>query len=268
MRIEDATSVLVTGGASGLGEAVVRRFAANGSKVSILDRDVERGKAIASETGASMVPCDVSDDAAVARAVAEAIDRNGIPRVTVICAGIAAGGGLVTFSGDEQFERFDRIFKTNVYGTFSVMRHVARHMITLSPLEFMERGVIVTTASIAAFEGQIDQAVYAASKAAVAGLTLPAARDLCGHGVRVCSIAPGVFDTPISGPSAPLVESLAREIPFPQVRGQPAYFASLVEQIVENVFLNGEVIRLDGALRTPAFRGARPEVGIPRSAPG
>jgi NAD(P)-dependent dehydrogenase (short-subunit alcohol dehydrogenase family) len=261
MRLEEATSVLVTGGASGLGEAVVRSFVAMGARVSILDQDAVRGNAIAAETGASMFACDVRDDTAVERAIKHAIDRSGIPRVTVICAGVAAGGGLMTFSGEEQLERFDRIFKTNVYGTFSVMRHVARQMITLPPLEFMERGVIITTASIAAFEGQIDQTVYASSKAAVVGLTLPAARDLCAHGVRVCSIAPGVFDTPISGPSAPLVESLVREIPFPQVRGEPAYFARLVEHIVENVFLNGEVIRLDAALRTPAFRGERPIFG-------
>lgn len=260
MKIEEAGSVLVTGGASGLGEAVVRLFAARGSKVAILDMDEERGARVASETGAVFFACDVGDDRAVASAIGGAIAEIGIPRVVVTCAGLAAGGGLLTLQGDEQMRRFDRVVKANLYGTFSVMRHAAVEMMKLSPLEFGERGVIVTTASIAAFEGQVDQGVYAASKAAVVGLTLPSARDLCAHGIRVCSIAPGVFDTPILGPSAPLVESLVREIPFPQMKAEPSYFAKLVEHIAANPFLNGEVIRLDGALRTPPFRGPRPDL--------
>lgn len=248
-----AVSAIVTGGASGLGAAVARRLAAMGVRVAVFDRDKQGGERVAGEIGGLFVAVDVASDGAVEEAIATAVAAQGAPRIVVNCAGVAAGGGLLTHRGAEQFERFDRLFKINVYGTFSIMRHVIHHIAGLPPLEHGERGVIVNTASIAAFEGGAGQTVYAASKAAIAGLTLPAARDLAKLGIRVCAIAPGVFDTPILGPSASLVASLEREIPFPHGRGDPAAFAGLVEHICRNPFLNGEVIRIDGALRIPAY---------------
>lgn len=249
---------IVTGGASGLGEAVVRRLVASGSRVAVLDRDHERGAAISEATGCAFVAVDISDDKAVADAVDQAISTVGVPRIVVTCAGIAAGGSLVVPDPEAQYARFDTLFKVNVYGTFSLLRHVVPAMIKLEPKALGERGVIVTTGSISGLEGQAGQIVYAASKAAIMAMTLPAARELSDFGIRVCSVAPGVFETPLLGPSREISASLEREIPFPRGRGDPAAFADLVDHIITNPYLNGEIIRLDAGLRQPPFRAPRP----------
>lgn len=243
---------LVTGGASGLGEAVSRRFSAGGAAVVICDLKSDRGSDLAAQLGrrAFFIQADVTKVSGVEAAIKTALDRFGGLHITVSCAGILAGAKILGKHGPHELKRFRTVVETNLIGTFNVMRLAAEAMAQNQPMEDGERGVIVNTASIAAFEGQIGQAAYAASKAGVVGLTLPAARELAAWGVRVCTIAPGTFDTPmLAGLPPKAMQSLTAQIPFPSRLGHADEFAALAQHIVENRFLSGETIRLDGALR-------------------
>ncbi len=247
----DGAGALVAGGASGLGEATSRALARSGARVVIADLNAERGEALAAEIGAGFVAADVTDAAAIEAAVERAADGGGL-RVSVCCAGIGWAERLARARGPHDLEYFSNVVKVNLIGSFNVLRLAAASMIGNEPDEDGERGVCVNTASIAAFDGQIGQVAYAASKGGVVGMTLPAARDMASKGVRVMTIAPGLFDTPLLAalPEAAR-ESLGAGIPFPSRLGRPQEYARLVEQIVANPMLNGETIRLDGALRMP-----------------
>jgi 3-hydroxyacyl-CoA dehydrogenase/3-hydroxy-2-methylbutyryl-CoA dehydrogenase len=248
----DGAGALVAGGASGLGEATSRELARSGARVVIADLNAERGEALAAEIGAEFVAADVTDAAAVETAVERAAAADGGLRVSVCCAGIGWAERLARTRGPHDLEYFSNVVKVNLIGTFNVLRLAAAAMIGNEPDAEGERGVCVNTASIAAFDGQIGQCAYAASKGGVVGMTLPAARDVASKGVRVMTIAPGLFDTPLLAalPEAAR-ESLGAGIPFPSRLGRPEEYAQLVSQIVANPMLNGEVIRLDGALRMP-----------------
>ncbi len=240
----------ITGGASGLGEATARALAASGAVIAIIDRDETRGKMVAAETGGRFFACDVSD-AASGEAVFAAIESAlGAPRVLVNCAGVATARRMVGRDGAHSLAEFSRIISINLIGTFNMMRIAGTIMSKLAPLEGGERGVIVSTASVAAFDGQIGQAAYAASKGGVAAMTLPVARELAQFGVRVMALAPGLFKTPLLAQlPQEAQDSLAVAIPFPHRLGEPTEFAALVRHIVENPYLNGETIRIDGSLR-------------------
>jgi NAD(P)-dependent dehydrogenase (short-subunit alcohol dehydrogenase family) len=248
------TVALVTGGASGLGEATVRMVVGAGGRAAILDRPGSPGETLARELGerALFVPADVTSADEVDRAVNRIIERFGTLRVAVNCAGVGVAMRTITKQGPMPLDLFAKVIAINLTGTFNVIRLAAAQMARNTPNREGERGVIVNTASAAAFDGQIGQAAYAASKGGVVSLTLPIARDLASVGVRVMTIAPGTFDTPML---AMLPEenrqALAAQIPFPSRLGQPAEFAALVRHIVENAYLNGETIRLDGSLRMP-----------------
>ncbi|WP_372838315.1 SDR family NAD(P)-dependent oxidoreductase [Phaeovulum sp.] len=238
---------IVTGGASGLGAATARHLRGAGAKVTIADRDAARGKALAAEIGAGFVEVDVISEASASAAIATAKAAMGGLNVLVNCAGIATGERVVGRAGPHKLESFARTVEINLIGSFNMIRLAAAEMATNAG---PERGVIVNTASIAAFDGQKGQAAYAASKAGIAGMTLPLARDLASQEVRVCAIAPGIFATPmLAGLPADVQESLAAEVTFPRRLGDPAEYAALVGFILECGYLNGEVIRLDGALR-------------------
>ncbi len=247
-------AALVTGGASGLGEATVRRLASAGAEVTIVDRNAEAGEALARELGGAtkFVEADVTDPEQVAAAV-ELAGETAPLRIACNVAGIADVNRTVGRDGTPaDLERFRRVVNVNLVGTFNVLRLAAAAMAVTDPLPDGERGVVVNTASVAAFDGQVGQVAYAASKGGVVGLTLPAARDLAVVGVRVCSIAPGTFDTPLLALLPPAAkEAIASDVLFPKRLGQPEEFAALVAHIVENPYLNGEVIRLDGGLRMP-----------------
>jgi len=242
---------LVTGGASGLGEGVVRRFVAQGAQVVIVDRNDERGAALAAELGeaAHFVKADVSSEEDMQAAVAAA-QALGALRVTVSCAGIGLAMKTLGKEGPHALNLFELVIKVNLIGTFNTIRLAAAAMSQNEPNAGGERGVIINTASVAAFDGQIGQAAYSASKGGVVGMTLPIARDLARDGIRVVTIAPGLFDTPLLAglPEAARL-SLGQQVPFPSRLGQPAEYAHLAQAIVENPMLNGEVIRLDGAIR-------------------
>jgi NAD(P)-dependent dehydrogenase (short-subunit alcohol dehydrogenase family) len=245
MRIEGAHA-LVAGGASGLGAATARRLAAGGAHVTIADLNAERGEALAQELGGAFVATDVTDGEQVHAAVA-AVD--GL-RISVCCAGIGWAEKVAGRRGPHSLEPFEKVIAVNLIGTFNVLRCAAAAMIANEPDDGGERGVCVQTASIAAFDGQIGQIAYSASKGGIVGMTLPAARDLAQSGIRVCTIAPGIFDTPLlGGLSDEIRESLSASIPHPSRLGRPDEYAELAAHIVENAMLNGEVIRLDGALR-------------------
>jgi NAD(P)-dependent dehydrogenase (short-subunit alcohol dehydrogenase family) len=251
MDVRDRAAI-VTGGASGLGAASVRRLAALGAHVSIFDLDGERANAIAAEIGGFAVSCDVADADETAAAVGAAHERHGAARILVNCAGIGSARRTAGREGPLPLVEFERILRVNLTGTFNVVRLVASEMIPLDPLDDGERGVIINTASAAAFEGQVGQAAYAASKGGVVSMTLPLARELAQFGIRVLSIAPGLFRTPLLDvlPSDAQA-ALAASTPFPKRLGSPEEFAQLVIACCENVFLNGETIRLDGAVRLP-----------------
>jgi 3-hydroxyacyl-CoA dehydrogenase / 3-hydroxy-2-methylbutyryl-CoA dehydrogenase len=253
MRIEGA-SALVAGGASGLGAAAVRRLHEAGAKVVAADLNAEKGEALVAELGGGtrFVEADVTSEKAVAAAVEAAAEAEGGLRISVCCAGIGWAQRVSSKQGPHDLTVFANVIRVNLVGTFNVLRLAAAAMSGNDPDEGGERGVCVNTASIAAFDGQIGQVAYAASKGGIVGLTLPAARDLAGRGIRVVSIAPGTFDTPLLGalPQETLDE-LANRIPFPSRLGDPEEFAALAAHIVENPMLNGETIRLDGALRMP-----------------
>ena len=248
------SGALVAGGASGLGEATARRLHSGGAHVVIADLNEDRGGALAEELGerASFARTDVTDPDAVQAAISAAAAQPVPLRIAVSCAGIGWAGRVVGKRGAHALEPFETVIRVNLIGTFNVMRLAAAVMVENEPTSAGERGVCVNTASIAAFDGQIGQIAYAASKGAIASMTLPAARDLAPLGVRVCAIAPGVFDTPLLG-NLPenSREALLRDALFPARFGRPGEFAALVAHIVENEMLNGEVIRLDGALRMP-----------------
>jgi NAD(P)-dependent dehydrogenase (short-subunit alcohol dehydrogenase family) len=245
----DGQVAAVFGGASGLGEATARRLAAGGATVLVADLAAERATAIADETGGAWIACDVTDDGSVEDAVAAATELGDL-RIAVDCAGIGTPTKLVRKGKPTPLEDFAKVIAVNLLGTINVLRCAAAAMVQNDPVADGDRGVCVATASIAAFEGQIGQVAYAASKAGVAGLTLPVARELADRAVRVVSIAPGLFDTPmLAGLPAAARESLSGTVPFPSRLGDPAEYAALVEHIVVNTMLNGETIRLDGALR-------------------
>ena len=249
------TAAVVTGGASGLGEATVRRLVGAGARVVILDRDTAKGEALAKELGASAAysPTDVANAGDVAAAI-ELAGSMAPLRIAVNCAGVGWAGRVVARDGTpHDLDLYSTVISINLIGTFNVLRLSAAAMAAAEPTESSERGVIVNTASIAAFDGQIGQIAYASSKAGVVGLTLPAARDLASVGVRVVTIAPGTFDTPMLAMLPETArQALAAGIPFPQRLGDPdTDYAALVEHIVQNSYLNGETIRLDGALRMP-----------------
>jgi NAD(P)-dependent dehydrogenase (short-subunit alcohol dehydrogenase family) len=251
MRI-DGQAAIVTGGASGLGLATAEMLAAAGARVALLDLDADGVAAAAGGLGGLGVPCDVADATSAEHAVNAARDAHGAARILVNCAGIAPPARIVGRSGPMPLGDFARVIQVNLIGTFNLLRLAAADMATLEPDEGDERGVIVNTASVAAFEGQIGQTAYAASKGGVAALTLPAARELARHGIRVVTIAPGIFATPmLMGLPEQVQQSLAASVPFPKRLGQPAEYAALVGHILANPMLNGEVIRLDGALRMP-----------------
>ena len=253
MRIEGASAV-ITGGASGLGEATARRLARAGACVVLADRDARKGPALAAELGdgARFVETDVTNEDQVKAAVDAAVALAPL-RICVSCAGIGWVQRTVNKEGaPHDLKVFRLVLEVNLVGTFNALRLAAAAMARNEPLEHGERGVVVNTASIAAFDGQIGQIAYAASKAAVVGLTLPAARDLSKSGIRVLTIAPGTFDTPMLGQLPDDVrKALAAGIPFPSKLGDPAEYAMLVQHMVENPYLNGETVRLDGALRMP-----------------
>jgi len=254
MRIEGNT-FLVTGGASGLGAATVRRLAAAGAKVAIVDMKEAAGAKLAAEIGQRGIfaAADVTSDEQVAGAIDAAQRAFGSLRGAVNCAGIATGERVLGRNGAHRLDTFRRVVEVNLVGTFNVLRLAAQAMAEGEPDAEGERGVIINTASIAAYDAQTGQAAYGASKAGVAGLTLPAARELARLGIRVVAIAPGIFETPMmSGMSEEVQASLAAQVPFPPRLGRPEEYAALVEHIVGNTMLNGEVIRLDGALRMAA----------------
>jgi NAD(P)-dependent dehydrogenase (short-subunit alcohol dehydrogenase family) len=244
-------TALVTGGGSGLGAATARMVTEQGGSVVVADVDRERGQRVAAELGerARFVPTDVTDEASVGAAVAAALELGGL-HVAVSCAGIAPAERVLGRDGPHSLARFATAVQVNLVGTFNVARLAAQAMAANEPGEDGERGVIVNTASVAAFDGQIGQAAYSASKAGVAGMTLPIARELARHGIRVLAIAPGIFDTPmLAAMPDQLRASLGAQVPFPSRLGRPDEYAALVRHIVENRMLNGEVIRLDGAIR-------------------
>lgn len=249
MKLE-GSAALVTGGGSGLGAATAAAFAAAGAKVALLDLNETAMQAVAAKTGAFPVQCDVTDSASAEKAVSDARKKHGPARILVNCAGIAPAKRIVGRDGPMELSDFARVIGVNLIGTFNMMRLAAADMSALDPREDNERGVIVSTASVAAYEGQIGQAAYAASKGGVVSLTLPAAREFAQFGVRVNAIAPGIFLTPmLQGLPEDVRESLAASVPFPKALGNPEQYAALARHIVENRYINGEVIRLDGALR-------------------
>ncbi len=248
----DGVIALVTGGASGLGEAVVRDIVRRGGKAAILDISDEAGARLEKELGGSAVYCraDVASEADVAGAIEQAVAKFGAVNVAVNSAGISSPSRTVGKKGPMDLALFERIIRVNLVGTFNVIRLAAARMLGNRPDEGGERGVIVNTASVAAFDGQIGQAAYAASKAGVVGLTLPVARDLSDSGIRCVTIAPGIFDTPMMASFSDEVRaSLGASVPFPRRLGRPDEFAAMVAHVIENSMLNGETIRLDGALR-------------------
>ena len=253
----DGSSAIVVGGASGLGEATVRTLHGRGARVTVADVNAEKGAALASELGLEFVPCDVREEKQVEAAVQQAASGEGGLRIAVCCAGTGWAQKVAGSRGPHPLLPFETIIAINLIGTFNVLRYAAAAMIAndrseTGQHEDGERGVCVNTASIAAFDGQVGQIAYSASKAGVVGMTLPAARDLAQYGIRVNTIAPGLFDTPLL---AALPEEgrhkLGAGVPFPQRLGRPEEYAQLACQIIENRMLNGETIRLDGALRMP-----------------
>jgi NAD(P)-dependent dehydrogenase (short-subunit alcohol dehydrogenase family) len=251
MDIRDRT-FLVTGAGSGLGGATARRLARAGARLALLDVNAQAGDAVAREIGAAaaFLEADVCDEAAVGAALAGARRRFGALHGAINCAGIAPAERVLGKTGPHQLDAFRRAIEVNLVGTFNVIRLAAQAMSENTPGEDGERGVIVNTASVAAFEGQVGQAAYSASKAGVAGMTLPVARELARFGIRVMTIAPGIFETPmLAAMSGEVQASLGAQVPFPSRLGRPDEYAMLVEHIISNPMLNGEVIRLDGALR-------------------
>jgi NAD(P)-dependent dehydrogenase (short-subunit alcohol dehydrogenase family) len=243
-------AALVTGGGSGLGRATAERLAALGAKVALLDINGDAARAAAEKIGGIGIACDVTSADSTVAAIAEARGRHGAARILVNCAGIGPAQRIVGRHGPQPLDDFAKVISVNLIGSFNAMRLAAADMQALEPLEDGERGVIISTASVAAYDGQIGQAAYSASKGGVVAMTLPAAREFAQFGIRVMAIAPGIFNTPMVGTMPPQVQdSLAASIPFPKALGKPEQYADLALHIIENRYLNGEVIRLDGAIR-------------------
>lgn len=244
------TSAIITGGASGLGAATAEALSEAGVKVALWDLNEEKGEALAEKLGGVFCKTNVADEASVKASLEKAVAANGAPAILVNCAGIAIGEKTVGKNGVHALDSYKRVIEINLIGTFNCIRLVAAEMEKNEPQDHGERGVIINTASVAAFDGQIGQAAYAASKAGVAGMTLPIARDLMGIGVRVNTIAPGIFWTPMmAGMDQKVQDALAAMVPFPKRLGDPAEYASLALEICRNSYMNGETIRLDGAIR-------------------
>jgi len=244
------TTVLVTGGASGLGAATASHFCELGCMVIVTDLPSAQAAEAVANMGAEFLPADVSQSDQVQDLVATLVKVNCVPRILVNCAGIAPAGRTVSRDGPHDAALFEQTIGVNLIGSFLVASNVANAMTALEPLEDGERGVIINTASVAAYDGQVGQCAYAASKAAIAGMTLPMARDLASLGIRVCAIAPGIFSTPmLSGMPQEVQDSLAAQVPFPKRLGDASEYAQLAQHIAQNRMLNGEVIRLDGAIR-------------------
>jgi NAD(P)-dependent dehydrogenase (short-subunit alcohol dehydrogenase family) len=249
MEITGKTA-FVTGGGSGLGAATARALSAAGARVAVFDRDAAKGQAVASEIGGLFFACDVSDAAVAERAVGDTVAALGAPAVLVNCAGIGGAARIVGREGPMPLDAFERVVRVNLIGSFNMMRLAAAAMSVADPDPNGQRGVIISTASVAAYEGQIGQAAYAASKGGIVSLTLPAAREFARFGIRVLAIAPGLFLTPLLEElPEETKEALGASIPNPARLGRPEEFASLVMAMVGNDYLNGEVVRLDGALR-------------------
>lgn len=251
MQLKDVKA-LVTGGASGLGGACVRRLVAAGAQVVILDMNAELGESVAKELGeaARFVKANVSSEAEVQAAVKAAVEAFGGLNVTINCAGIGSAERVIGKNGPASLEAFTRVIQVNLIGTFNCIRLAAVAMAENQPNSGGERGVIINTASVAAYDGQIGQTAYSASKGGIVGMTLPIARDLARTGIRVMTIAPGLFNTPLlAGLPEPARQSLGQQVPFPPRLGEPVEYAALACHIIENEMLNGEVIRLDGAIR-------------------
>jgi NAD(P)-dependent dehydrogenase (short-subunit alcohol dehydrogenase family) len=243
-------AAVVTGGASGLGAATAAELAHAGVKVVCLDVNLDGARAVAEKIGGYAVQCDVTNAEQSAAALAQARAKHGAARILINCAGVGPAKRIVGRDGPMPLGDFERVIAVNLIGTFNMMRLAAADMQSLSPLADGERGVIISTASVAAFEGQVGQAAYSASKGGVAALTLPAAREFAQFGIRVNAIAPGIFHTPmLMALPEEAQKSLAAAVPFPKLLGRPEQFASLARHIIENTYINGEVIRLDGALR-------------------
>jgi NAD(P)-dependent dehydrogenase (short-subunit alcohol dehydrogenase family) len=257
MIIDSSVSAVVTGGASGLGEATARMLRSKGAKVAILDMQEERGQKVAAEIGAFFHVCDVTNEASVDAALAAARKANGQERIVANCAGIAPGKRMISKKKDtgelvaHDLAHFVKVVNVNLIGTFLVTAKSALGMASLAPVDADgQRGVVICTASVAAEDGQVGQAAYAASKAGVKGMTLPIARDLAQYGIRMCTILPGLFQTPMfDGLDDNFKKTLAASVPFPSRLGAPADYARLIQFICENDYMNGETIRLDGAIR-------------------
>jgi NAD(P)-dependent dehydrogenase (short-subunit alcohol dehydrogenase family) len=249
MQLKDQAAI-VTGGASGLGAATARRLASLGAKVAVCDLNTKLAESVAAEIKGVAVTCNVADAASAEAAVAAAEKAHGPARVLVNCAGIGVAKRVIGKEGPMPFADFDRVIQVNLNGTFNMIRLATSAMSKLEPLETGERGVVINTASVAAYDGQIGQAAYSASKGGIVGMTLPIARELAQFGIRVLTIAPGLFLTPLlANLPQEAQDSLAAAIPFPRRLGQAEEFASLALHMIENSYLNGEVVRLDGALR-------------------
>lgn len=249
MQIKSKSAV-VTGGGSGLGAETARTLARQGALVTVLDRNAAAGQAVAEEIGGLFAECDIADEASATAALALSAERHGAPSALVNCAGIGGAARIVGRDGPMALTEFERIVRVNLIGTFNMLRLVAARMSLAEPDAAGNRGIIISTASVAAYDGQIGQAAYAASKGGITALTLPAARELSRFGIRVVTLAPGLFATPLLLELPQEVQDgLAASIPFPSRLGAPADFAKLVLGVIDNDYLNGEVIRIDGALR-------------------
>lgn len=253
MRISDTVAV-VTGGASGLGEATVRNFAEGGAKVAIFDMNASRGEAVAAELGSNALFCkvDVTNEESVKAGIDATMKAFGRITANVNCAGIGIAMKTMGKEGPHSLDLFKKVLDINLMGTFNVFRLCVEQMAKNQPTEEGERGVIVNTASVAAFDGQKGQVAYSASKGGIVGMTLPVARDLSFYGVRICTIAPGLFLTPLfEGLGKEVVDSLSAQVTFPKRLGRPSEYGALARTIVESPYMNGETIRLDGAIRLP-----------------
>lgn len=254
MNIQEVVA-LVTGGASGLGEACVLELVKKGARAAIIDVDVEKGEKLAANIGANaiFVKTDITSEADVRQAIQKAVDVFGKINAAINCAGVVNPGKLIGRKGPLALEAFNKVLQINLVGTLNVIRLTVEQMMNNAPGEEGEKGVIVNSASIAAFEGQIGQAAYSASKAGIVGMTLPIAREISDYGMRIVTIAPGIFDTPMmAGLPTEVKEGMAKTVPFPRRLGNPAEFAQMALHIIENKMLNGCCIRLDGALRMSA----------------
>jgi NAD(P)-dependent dehydrogenase (short-subunit alcohol dehydrogenase family) len=243
-------AAIVTGGGSGLGAATARMLADAGAKVALLDVNMEAANAHAKTIGGIAVKCDVADSASAEAAIRQANSQHGTARILINCAGIGKAGRIVGREGPMPLANYEQVIKINLIGSFNTLRLFAADLSKADPLDAGERGIAINTASVAAYDGQIGQAAYSSSKGGIVALTLPAARELAQFGIRVCAIAPGIFLTPmLLGLTDEVQKNLAAAVPFPQLLGKPEEYAFLARQMIENRYLNGEVVRLDGALR-------------------